>query len=336
MQFFGENPAAVDSRMTALKQWIKDNNVRDLEAVPLFAEQLSRETVQMVEGFTERLAKARATPESAAGVKRMVIKGIPRVALLKPSHAPFRLRGQKFALGDRVVVAQDSGNVPLAARGVVVGVNTSHIDVVFDVPFLSGSTLSGRCSPYRGASVAFHAILNLTNPQFVADKGAANGAQVSRDALERTMNGLSLSGPSNGNGAYGNRAGSAAHHSNGRGGGPGGVHQSNARGGGAGGVMRPPSTFKPAPGAAAAANVPRGGGAGGGRGGRGGVPHGPVQLLQRKGPPRAQVSPNAPFAGVAAGKHRPTTDQARAKANVNPHLAALNAGLAQGTSSHKG
>lgn len=41
-------------------------------------------------------------------------------------------------------MVQDSGGVPLAAKGVVVGLNADSIDVVWDVPFISGSTLSGR------------------------------------------------------------------------------------------------------------------------------------------------------------------------------------------------
>lgn len=41
-------------------------------------------------------------------------------------------------------MVQDSGSVPLAAKGVVVGLNVDSIDIVWDVPFISGTTLGGR------------------------------------------------------------------------------------------------------------------------------------------------------------------------------------------------
>ena len=73
-----------------------------------------------------------------------MVKGIPRQAVLKPAHAIYKLQNQKFALGDRVTMVQDSGGVPLCAKGVVIGLNNSSVDVVWDVPFLSGTDLRGR------------------------------------------------------------------------------------------------------------------------------------------------------------------------------------------------
>ena len=97
-----------------------------------------------------------------------MVKNVPRRAVLKPEHAVYRLQNQRFDLGDRVVMVQESGGVPLAAKGVVIGLSTKTIDVVWDVPFISGTTLSTRCSQYRGSSVDFNACLNLTNRQFVS------------------------------------------------------------------------------------------------------------------------------------------------------------------------
>lgn len=37
-----------------------------------------------------------------------------------------------------------SGGVPLAMKGVVVGLNSTSVDVVWDVPFMGGETLGGR------------------------------------------------------------------------------------------------------------------------------------------------------------------------------------------------
>lgn len=72
------------------------------------------------------------------------MKGIPRQAVLKPSHAVYRLKNQSFALGDRVTMVQDSGGVPLSIKGVVVGLDAKSMDIVWDVPFISGTTMGDR------------------------------------------------------------------------------------------------------------------------------------------------------------------------------------------------
>jgi 5'-3' exoribonuclease 1 len=90
-----------------------------------------------------------------------------------------------FTAYSRVTMGQDSGGVPLSTKGVVIGFNAKSIDVVCDVPFMSGVTMGDRCgfhplyfdvidmqvyrcSEYRGSTVEFDSCLNLTNPQFVA------------------------------------------------------------------------------------------------------------------------------------------------------------------------
>jgi hypothetical protein len=82
-------------------------------------------------------------------MKNAIIRGVPRRALLKPEHSATRLQNQKFSLGDRVIVVSESGNVPLAAKGVVVGIQASTIDVLFDLPFIGGSSLGDRCVIFR-------------------------------------------------------------------------------------------------------------------------------------------------------------------------------------------
>ena len=134
----------------------------------------------------EKLEDSFTANKSSSGIKKAIVKGIPRQAVLKPAHAVYRLQNQEFALGDRVTMVQDSGSVPLSAKGVVIGLNTKSMDVVWDVPFMSGVTLGDRlvsfllfilstktglayrCSIYRGSTVEFNTCLNLTNPQFVA------------------------------------------------------------------------------------------------------------------------------------------------------------------------
>lgn len=92
----------------------------------------------------EALADTFTKSKSPASIKKAIVKGIPRQAVLKPSHVAYRLQNQHFALGDRVTMVQDSGGVPLSVKGVVVGLNAKSMDVVWDVPFMSGITLADR------------------------------------------------------------------------------------------------------------------------------------------------------------------------------------------------
>lgn len=123
-----------------------------------------QETVVKIETLADQIYNSKAP----GSIKRAMVKGIPRQAVLKPSHAIYRLTGQTFSLGDRVIMVQDAaaGGVPLAMKGVVVGIGSRDIDVVWDRPFMGGETLNGRCSEYRGSTVPFSACLNLTRPQF--------------------------------------------------------------------------------------------------------------------------------------------------------------------------
>lgn len=153
-----------DVRVKEVKSWLKSKGVRDLEPVSLFSDNLAKSTVEEIEQVADDINKNR----SKATIKKAIVKNIPRHAVLKPSHAIYRLQNQHFALGDRVTMVQDSGGVPLSAKGVVVGLNTKSMDVVWDVPFISGTTLGNRCSQYRGSTVEFNSCLNLSHPQFIA------------------------------------------------------------------------------------------------------------------------------------------------------------------------
>jgi len=114
------------------------------------------------------LANGFKEERSPTGFKRAMVKNVPRRAVLKPEHTMYRLQNQKFDLGDRVVMVQESGGVPLSAKGVVIGLNMRNIDVVWDVPFISGTTLNSRCSQYRGSTIEFNACLNITNRQYIS------------------------------------------------------------------------------------------------------------------------------------------------------------------------
>ncbi|GJE94543.1 5'-3' exonuclease [Phanerochaete sordida] len=156
-----DNP---DAKVREVQAWLKANGVRNFEPVSLFCDQLKKETVKEIEAFADSCT----AKQSRDAIKKAIVKGIPRQAVLKPGHAVYRLQNQHFALGDRVTMVQDSGSVPLSVKGVVIGMNAKSMDVVWDVPFMSGTTLGDRCSQYRGSTVEFTSCLNLTTPQFIA------------------------------------------------------------------------------------------------------------------------------------------------------------------------
>ncbi|KJA19823.1 hypothetical protein HYPSUDRAFT_143219 [Hypholoma sublateritium FD-334 SS-4] len=158
--FLGPDP---DAKVREVKNWLKTKGVRDFEPVSLFCDQLTKDTVTEIESLADEFIKNKSNTQ----IKKAIVKGIPRQAVLKPSHAVYRLQNQHFALGDRVTMVQDSGSVPLSVKGVVIGLNTKSMDVVWDVPFMAGVTLGDRCSQYRGSTVEFNTCLNLTNAQFV-------------------------------------------------------------------------------------------------------------------------------------------------------------------------
>ncbi|MCO5598715.1 hypothetical protein L7F22_052813 [Adiantum nelumboides] len=312
--FFGKNAS---EKMKALKQWIKEKGVRELEAVPLFAEQLDKQSVHAIESLI-----ARINQHNKDKMKRIMLRGVPRSALLKPSHAPYRLTSQKFTLGDRVVYVSNTGNVPLSSRGVVIGISSSVLDIAFDQPFLAGTTLDDRCRPYCGGTVPFATVLNLSQPQFVCKEdplapaqnstsppqaGAVNGEDAKKangsvkapqhpSALQRTLiSSANVEAAKKAKSIVNGQARAAAQQQS----------------------YRPPSGFRPARPTGPAIGT-RGAG---------------LRSLGRDafvGNGRGNVDANVPFAGVASGQARPRPYAPRngaVDAALNPHLAALNLGL---------
>lgn len=160
-------------RVKEIQAWLKEVESKSFEKVPLDAEQLDSEIVRKVE---EAANEAFKLDPPGKGINKK-IGGAPRNALLKPSDAEQRLSHQRFRLGDRIVYVQDSGRVPIATRGTVVGKTptsrTTLLDVIFDVTFMSGTSLEDRCSPFRGSTVPIHSVLNLTEPQLVVGSRAS-------------------------------------------------------------------------------------------------------------------------------------------------------------------
>ena len=170
-EFFSEQDAK--PKIKEIQAWLKSVESKSFQKVPLEAAQLDSEVVNKIEKAADN-AVLNDPPKNA---KNRKINGVPRSAVLKPSDAEQRLGNQKFELGDRIVYVQDSGRVPIATQGTVVGMTrtsrTTLLDVVFDVTFMSGTTLEDRCSPFRGSTVPIHSVLNVTNRQLVSGSRAA-------------------------------------------------------------------------------------------------------------------------------------------------------------------
>ena len=163
----------VKDKIQEIQTWLKSVEAKSFQKVPLEAEQLDSDVVSKIENASNDAF--RLDPPGKGQNKK--INGAPRNALLKPSDAEQRLSHQQFSLGDRIVYVQDSGRVPIATRGTVVGKTrtsrTTLLDVLFDVTFMSGTTLEDRCSPFRGSTVPTYSVLNLTNKQIIAGSRAA-------------------------------------------------------------------------------------------------------------------------------------------------------------------
>lgn len=161
------------ARIKDIQAWLKSIESKNFEKVPLDAAQLDSDVIHRIEAAADE-ANLQNPPDLHQYKK---IKSVPRNALLKPADAEIRLGHQKFALGDRMVYVQDSGRVPIASHGTVVGITrsprTSFLDVVFDVTFMSGTSLDERCSAFRGSTVPVHSVLNVTNRQLIAGSRAA-------------------------------------------------------------------------------------------------------------------------------------------------------------------
>ncbi|TVY88630.1 5'-3' exoribonuclease, partial [Lachnellula willkommii] len=163
-------------KIKEIAAWLKSIESKNFEKVPLAAEQLDSDAVMAIERAADAALAATGAAEPSDFKK---LKGVPRNALMKPSDAEHRLGNQTFALGDRVVYVQDSGRVPIATRGTVVGISRTQrailLDVVFDVTFMSGTDLGQRCTHFRGSTITTTSVLNLTNKQMIA--GSKAGAE---------------------------------------------------------------------------------------------------------------------------------------------------------------
>ena len=167
--------AFATARVKEIGAWLKTLKTSSMDRVPLDAEQLDSNVVMQLAQEADNL-KLSELPS-----KTQRLNGVPRNGLMRPQDAEHRLRNQNFYLGDRVVYVAQTGKVPIAYRGTVVGISRTPmaklLDVVFDIAFMSGTTLGERCPPFRGQTVPATTILNLTHRQVVAGSKATLARQ---------------------------------------------------------------------------------------------------------------------------------------------------------------
>ena len=63
------------------------------------------------------------------------------------------------------------GSPPLGSRGTVVGVHEGALEVLFDVDFIGGGDLQGRCQGRCGIMLPPADLLNLAKPHFINLQG---------------------------------------------------------------------------------------------------------------------------------------------------------------------
>ncbi|KAJ5992545.1 hypothetical protein N7451_008269 [Penicillium sp. IBT 35674x] len=175
------------AKIKEIRDWLKAIEAKDFARVPLEAEQLDSDIVLLIQKDADELTQS--LPE----MQPKKVRGVPRGALLRPEDVEHRLGSQTFKLGDRVVYAQNSGKVPIATRGTVVGLTrtplTILLDVVFDVSFMSGTDLGKRCAPFRGQTVPASSVLNLSYRQLVTSSRAATSQQTQQEPTPLTVPG---------------------------------------------------------------------------------------------------------------------------------------------------
>ncbi|KAJ3567755.1 hypothetical protein NP233_g6149 [Leucocoprinus birnbaumii] len=156
------NSDGPEKRLEETRKWLESRGVHQFEQAPLSYKSLTKEVVHALEHELDSIVSS----PSPLSLRNILIDEYPSPRILKPEHASHRLRNQVFELGDRVIIVKDSGSVPIAAKGVVVGHDDNLLDILWDEPLVLGTTLDGRCSELRGMTVERESCLNLTNPQY--------------------------------------------------------------------------------------------------------------------------------------------------------------------------
>ncbi|KAK9468253.1 XRN 5'-3' exonuclease N-terminus-domain-containing protein [Lipomyces arxii] len=161
LQLLNVDEAIARPRLDEILRWLEVHVSSLLSRVPLGFEQLLPKTVGVIEQYVDRHTTKLLEP--------MKLENVSQKLILRPTDGIYKLRQQRFSLGDRVQYVCEVGNVPIGTPGTVIGItfNNRHkaLEVVFDECFFGGSDFDGRCSVGRGMTIDVSSVINLTTKQ---------------------------------------------------------------------------------------------------------------------------------------------------------------------------
>ncbi|AOA63264.1 5'-3' exoribonuclease 1 [Komagataella phaffii CBS 7435] len=192
-ELFPQVPASqVDEKVNELVAWVKEQK-KSFVVATLESESLTKVSIGKIE---QEVIKFVSKPHEH--IPQKGLKGVPREATLDISNSSQFLSKQTFNLGDRVIYVEDSGKVPNFSKGTVIGVRSVGtkvtLNVLFDLPLLSGNTFDGRLATPRGVTVDSSLVLNLTKRQLIyhdrkpaKKEGKPGVKKTSQDSKKQTV-----------------------------------------------------------------------------------------------------------------------------------------------------
>ena len=167
-------------RLEELLAYLKATGVRAARLVPADMLRLSVDSVELAQTAIEKAsADAATTPP-----KDLVTLKLPARAVLRPTDAGVHLGGLStvHAPGEHVVHIRSSGPVPFGERGIVVAVQGTKVEVLFEREGYCGTGHFAQLRSCRGAVLPAAALLNLTRPLPAAYRLSAAGSHGARAA----------------------------------------------------------------------------------------------------------------------------------------------------------
>ena len=142
--------------------FLNNTGVREARLVPADMLRLSVDSV----GLAEASIVAASAAAAAAPPPPLVSLRVPPRALLRPTDAGVHLGGisTTHAPGEHVVYVRSSGTVPFGERGIVVAVQGTQCEVLFEREGYCGTGHFAQLHSCRGAVLPASALLNLTKP----------------------------------------------------------------------------------------------------------------------------------------------------------------------------
>ncbi|XP_062506213.1 5'-3' exoribonuclease 1-like isoform X2 [Corticium candelabrum] len=156
--------------LSDISEWLRSLPCHKADLVPCGSKILDDMVIQAIEAAVNIMKKSAAIDRSVTSEhKRYLTLRVRPNVLYRPSQYNVKVcpdRNAYYNLFDRVVCVRDSGAVPLALKGTIIGVHGGATDnplyeVLFDEPFLGGMTI--RCSPNRAYKLPPSAFINISH-----------------------------------------------------------------------------------------------------------------------------------------------------------------------------